>query len=67
MFENSLAWTFDFIGKVLIGISVLLVHHRISKEKMIDKIVLNEMRKEYYIAVAGIVFLTIGYVFHFVL
>ena len=40
------AVTLDFLGKVLIGITALLVHRRVKKEKRIDKKVLKEMRLE---------------------
>lgn len=61
---NELALTFDFIGKFLIGISVLLVHHKIFQDGRIDKLVLKEMKKEYSVAIIGLVFLTAGYIMH---
>ncbi|MEX0920101.1 MAG: hypothetical protein WDZ69_00790 [Candidatus Pacearchaeota archaeon] len=61
---EHMALTLDFIGKVLIGLSVLLVHHRIWQDKKIDKSVLKEMKKEYSIAVVGIISLAVGYILH---
>ena len=63
MFE-VVALTLDFIGKILIGVSVLFVHNRVSIEKKIDKYVLKEMKREKLIAILGIIFISIGYVLH---
>ncbi|MEW6617731.1 MAG: hypothetical protein AB1333_04955 [Patescibacteria group bacterium] len=38
--------TFDVIGKILIGIAVLLVHGHVLKEHKIDKAVFKEMKRE---------------------
>ena len=56
--------TFDFIGKVLIGITVLLVHSRVIKEQKINITVLKEMKREQSLGLLGIVFIIIGYVVH---
>ncbi|MCA9485247.1 MAG: hypothetical protein KC506_00180 [Nanoarchaeota archaeon] len=58
------AFTFDFIGKILIAITAVMVHTRIRKEKRIDKRVLKEMRWEEMLGILGIVFMTIGYFLH---
>lgn len=56
--------TFDVIGKVLIGITVLFVHRHIIKEHKIDKDVLKEMKCEQVLGALGIVFIIIGYLIH---
>ena len=48
-------FTIDVIGKVLLGISVYFVHGRIMNEGKIDKIVLEDMKRERWFAIAGIV------------
>lgn len=60
----TIALTFDFIGKILIGFAVLLVHFRVTKEKKIDITVLKAMRTEKVLALIGIVLLTAGYILH---
>ena len=55
--------TAGFLGKVLLGITVIRVHSRIVKEHHIDEAVLKEMRSEKLLAVAGIMLIVIGYLF----
>ena len=54
--------TLGIIGKVLLGLSVVLVHTKITKEKHIDGLVLLEMRRERKIAILGIILMVVGYV-----
>jgi hypothetical protein len=54
--------TLGIIGKVLLGLSVVLVHTKITKEKHIDGLVLLEMRKERKMAILGIILMVVGYV-----
>jgi len=54
--------TIGIIGKVLLGLSVVLVHTKITKEKHIDGLVLLEMRKERKMAILGIILMVVGYV-----
>ncbi len=58
--------TFDVVGKILIGIAVLLVHNHVIKEHKIDKEVLKHMRHEQLVGVIGILLIIIGYVFHII-
>lgn len=51
--------TFDVIGKILIGITVLLVHRHVIKEHKIDKVVLKEMKREQLLGVLGIMFINV--------
>ena len=53
--------TLGFAGKVLLAVSVLLVHNKITDEKRIDGIVLMEMRHEQIIAIIGLVLMVVGY------
>ncbi|PIN76105.1 hypothetical protein COV18_00635 [Candidatus Woesearchaeota archaeon CG10_big_fil_rev_8_21_14_0_10_37_12] len=56
--------TFDVVGKILIGIAVLLVHKRVMKEHKIDVVVLKEMHHEQVLAFIGIFLIIVGYIFH---
>lgn len=60
------ALTFDFIGKVLLGITALLVHRRIKREQKIDKQVLKEMKFEQAIGIIAILLIFIGYLLHLI-
>lgn len=53
--------TLGFLGKVLLGITVIRVHGRIIREHHIDEIVLKEMRSEKLLAIAAIMLIVIGY------
>ena len=59
-----IASTFDVIGKILIGLSVLLVHQRLLHERRVDKRVLTEMEHEQILVIIGIVSMVIGYAMH---
>lgn len=56
--------TFDVIGKILIGITVLFVHKHVIKEHKIDKDVIKQMRKEQIFGIIGIILIIIGYLIH---
>ena len=60
---NMLLWglTLGTIGKVLLGITVIFVHARITKEHRIDKAVLQEMNKEKALGILGIFLMIMGY------
>ena len=55
--------TAGFLGKVLLGVTVIRVHSRIVKEHHIDEAVIKEMKSEKLLAVAGIMLIVIGYLF----
>lgn len=57
----ALGITLSFIGKLLLGVSVVLVHRKITKERRIDGIVLMQMKHEQLIAIAGILLMIVGY------
>lgn len=62
MVIEIIGFTLDVIGKVLLGVSVYLVHSRVVREGKIDRAVLTEMKKEKTIALMGIILIIIGYV-----
>lgn len=53
--------TLGFIGKVLLGVTVVQVHWKIVKEHKIDKKVLTEMRRERNIAIVAIACIVVGF------
>ncbi|MCL4417000.1 MAG: hypothetical protein M1365_09935 [Actinobacteria bacterium] len=58
----NLGLTLDTLGKVLLGITVLMVHRYVLKEHKIDTDVLRGMRKEQAFGVLGIFLIVIGYI-----
>ena len=60
---NVLFWglTLGFVGKCLLGVSVVLVHAKVVHEHGIDQAVLTEMKQERNTAILGIVFMAVGY------
>lgn len=54
--------TLGVIGKVLLGITVIMVHSKITREKRIDGIVLMEMRREQFVAFLGLALIIGGYI-----
>jgi hypothetical protein len=58
------AVTFDFIGKLLIAATALLVHRRMIIEGKIDDIVIKRMKLEISVGVIAILFLILGYALH---
>ncbi len=57
-----LAKTLEVIGKVLLGITVLIVHSHVIKEHKIDKDVLSSMRQARIPGILGIIFIIAGYI-----
>jgi hypothetical protein len=53
--------TFGIIGKVMLGVAVILVHGKVVHEHRIDKAVLLEMKRERNITLIAILFMIIGY------
>ena len=56
-----LGMTLGTIGKVLLGITVILVHSKMLSEHRIDRVVLKEMRREQIAASVGIFFIVVGF------
>ncbi|KKU81985.1 MAG: hypothetical protein UY09_C0025G0002 [Parcubacteria group bacterium GW2011_GWA2_47_8] len=61
---ETLALTFDIIGKVIIAYTALAVHHRVWKEHKIDKMVFRIMRRERVIGILGMVLMVSAYLLH---
>lgn len=53
--------TLGIVGKVLLAVSVIMVHSKIIHEHRIDTAVLIEMRHEKTLAISAIALLVIGY------
>ena len=65
---NTLFWglTIGVIGKLTIGIAVLVVHLKIFEEHKIDAVVLRSIRIEHVLTVLGIVCIIAGYMLELV-
>lgn len=50
----------DTIGKIFIGLAVLMVHRHVFKERKIDADVLQTMRREWSLTLTGILLIVIG-------
>lgn len=55
------ALTSDFVGTLLLVVSVLLVHRRIEKEGRIDSRVTREIRSEFAVAIAALVLIVAAF------
>lgn len=53
--------TIGTTGKILLGVTVILVHHKIVLEHKIDRSVIKEMKRESIIAYFAIALITLGY------
>lgn len=64
MIESVAFWaeTSSFIGKALIAVMALLVHHKIEEEGAIDRRVMFEIKLETFVGSVAILLLTIGYI-----
>lgn len=51
----------DFVGKVLLAVMALMVHHKVTEEMKIDKKVLGEMKIEQGMGILAIVFFVLSY------
>lgn len=60
----QIGYTVQTIGEVLVGLAVILVHHRMLDEHRIDKKVLKDIRKEQIFGSLGIAMIITGYVLH---
>ena len=60
---NLLFWglTIGLIGKILLAIGVLVAHHKIAHEHMIDRAVLRSFRIEFIVTGIGIALIIFGY------
>lgn len=58
----NIGLTLDTLGKVILGITVLMVHWRILEERKIDIDVLRAMRREQILGILAILLIIIGYI-----
>lgn len=62
MFSFELiGFTLGIVGKIMIGFTAIMVHHRFRKEHKIDERVFKAMRREQVVGIVGITFIIIGY------
>lgn len=54
--------TLDTLGKVVLGITVLMVHRHVSQEHEIDADVLRAMKREQVFGIFGILLIIAGYI-----
>ena len=54
------------IGEILIGYSLLMVHAKMSKEKKIDELVVNEMKEEKLYVIIGIILIASGFLLNLI-
>lgn len=60
---NILFWglTIGALGKVLLGVGVMIAHTSLVKEKRIDVAVLKGYRIEHALTVIGLIMIVVGY------
>jgi hypothetical protein len=60
---NILFWglTFGAVGKVLLALAVLHMHHTLVKEHKVDKYVILSYRQERILTFIGIILIVVGY------
>lgn len=56
----NIGLTLDTLGKVMLGITVLMVHWHVLKEQKIDVDVLRTMKREQVLGVLGILLIISG-------
>lgn len=58
----NLGLTIDTLGKILLGITVLMVHWHVLKEHKIDADVLYSMKREQILGILAILLIVLGYI-----
>ena len=53
--------TIEFLGTMLIGISILRVHSRLETEQKIDKKVIRAIRREQWLTKVGLILIAFGF------
>jgi hypothetical protein len=61
-----IAYTLDIVGKVLLGLTAILVHRKIKSERKIDTRVIHEMELEFVFGVLAIFLMIAGYILHII-
>lgn len=56
-----LGFTLDIIGKIMVALTAIAVHHRFRKEHKIDELVFKAMKREQLIGISGIILMIIGF------
>lgn len=56
-----LGFTIHTMGEILVGYTAIMVHHRVWKEHKIDEVVFEEMRKERFMGIIGLLLIIIGF------
>lgn len=56
-----LGFTIHTMGEILVGYTAIMVHHRVWKEHKIDEVVFEEMRKERFMGIIGLLLIVIGF------
>ncbi len=51
----------EFIGSACLAVSIMLVHQKIEEEHGIDRAVLRTLRKDQWLAMLGLIFMTLGF------
>ena len=64
MKSMQIGYTIQTIGEVLVGLTVIMVHHRVLDEHRIDRKVLRILRKEQLIGGIAIAMIITGYILH---
>jgi hypothetical protein len=61
---NILFWglTFGTIGKVLVVVAVLHMHHSLVRELRIDRLVILTYKQERFLTFLGLILIVLGYV-----
>jgi hypothetical protein len=60
-FLPFIGFTLDFVGKLLLAVAVLRVHHRFIHHKKLDSFVAEEIKKERTIEFIGLACIVLGY------
>jgi hypothetical protein len=60
---NLLFWglTIGAVGKILLGVGVLIAHSKLVHEQVINYLVLKSYRTEHVLTIAGLIMIVVGY------
>lgn len=53
---------FDFIGTLMVVYAALKVHHRFLHEHRVDENLFTTMRNEQFVAIVGLMFITLSFI-----
>lgn len=59
---NIIGFTIQTLGEILIGVTVLYVHHRMLREKKFDNNVYAGLKIEQWTGLLGVIMIIIGYI-----